>query len=82
MNIKAFALVAAWAFICGLVVVFVAYVMPACTPMPSKTQEADVASYEAEQLACVASYATRAEIDICRELVKAHHGRLDAGHYE
>lgn len=51
----------------------------ACLPTPTPSQQADVATYEAEQTACIAAYSTRKEIDVCRDMVKARHGRLDAG---
>jgi hypothetical protein len=46
---------------------------------PSAADEATVAAYQAEQLACVDSAETRGDADACRARVRARFGRLDGG---
>lgn len=82
VTMKAVATVILWASGCAMVILFVTYIALGCAGAPSPAQQADVVSYQTEQLACVASYATRKEIDACRDMVKARHGRLDAGSHE
>ena len=49
-------------------------------PTPAaEVNAANAASYEAEQLACVADAASREQADKCRDDVKRRYNRLDAG---
>lgn len=52
-----------------------------CSPgLPSPSDTAQVAAYEAEQLACIAEAGDKADADMCRNTVKAKYGRpYDAG---
>lgn len=51
----------------------------ACGGTITPSQQATVAAYEAEQLACVLDGSTRPDIDACRNAVKTRYGRSDAG---
>lgn len=53
--------------------------LTACAAAPTKAQQEDVAKYQAEQLACVATHDTKASVDACRESVMVKFGRSDAG---
>ncbi len=52
--------------------------LAACAGGPTPAQQVGVGVDYDNQMACVAKYSTRAEIDACRDAVKAHR-YTDAG---
>ena len=57
------------------ILVAIALALNSCLPSPSPSQQAVIAEYEAEQMACVLEAGTKVDADRCRCAVHEKYGR-------